>query len=621
MTIKIVVLLFVLATSDHVWRTSSSVVEGSGNSKGLCIEKEKQALLTIKRSLIDPKKLLSSWTSGGTDCCSWKGIRCDNLTHHIISLDLNFECFDSDGFLESCSLGSEISPSLVELRHLRHLDLSNNQFTKIPKFIGCLSRLENLSLAKNPITDTISFQLRNLTKLQFLDLDIDTAGTLIVNDLQWLSYLPSLKIFRLSHTNFDKATDWLHSLKKTPALSSLQLDSCLFPQVDISSHSHANSSNSLKDLDISSSTIHPTTIPWLLNMSTNIVNLTIKKSQIQGGFPTSLENMRSLARIDLSVNKFEGGISKSLGSLCNLKELNLGFNKLNTTLPDILQSLNGCARSSLEKLDLGYNKIRGSLPDFSMLPYLRWLDVSYNKLNGTLTESTIIGELHHLERLYMSSNSFTGLVSQVFFQNNSKLTVLELFDNSLTLNFTSTWIPPFQLDRLLLRSCKLGPHFTTWLKTQVNISEIDISNSGIQDAIPNWFCNQTFPLAFANLSSNQFHGAIPPSLSNVMSLYLSNNDKHVSLSSFLCDQAQGITAVLEFSNNMVFERSLPDCRWNLKNLVVLNLNNNNFTGVVPRSVGLLYDLNFLILRQNSFSGHLPSSTTKKLSFSHNKFCD
>ncbi|XP_030510571.1 receptor-like protein EIX2 [Cannabis sativa] len=601
MMIKILVLLFVLISM----------------CEGVCIEKERQALLTIKGGLVDTNNLLSSWTTNNNlDCCNWRGIRCDNLTNHIIALDLNFDCLDNDDFMEPCFMGSEIDHySLVELQHLRYLDLSNNNFNKIPKFLGSLTKLKYLNLANNPIIDTIkSPQQQNLTKLEFLDLDIDQSGKLILINLEWLSYLPSLKILRLSNTNLnDKATNWLHSIKSsTPSLLSLHFDNCVFPQVDVLSLSHANSSNSLKDFHISFSTIlnHSIIFPWLLNLSTNMVNLTIRESQLQGGLPNSFENMRFLERIDLSSNEFEGGIPKSFSDLCNLKELNMGFNKLNTTLPQILESLNGCAKNSLEMLDVGYNKIRRTFPNnFSMLPNLKWLDVSYNKLNGTLSEN-IIGELHHLEKLYMSSNSFIGFVSDVHFQNNSKLKDLELSGNSLlTLNFTPTWIPPFQLESLLLRSCKLGPHFPTWLKTQVYISEIDISNSGIQDEIPNWFCNQTlFPLAFANLSSNQFHGIIPPSLSNVISLYFSNNDKLISLTSFLCNQThhQGITSVLEFSNNMVFEKSLPNCEWSLKKLVVLNLNNNQFSGVVPRSIGLLHDLSFLILRQNNFSGYLPS---------------
>lgn len=44
----------------------------------LCKDKERQALLALKQSLVDDHELLSSW--GIRDCCQWKGVGCNQVT-------------------------------------------------------------------------------------------------------------------------------------------------------------------------------------------------------------------------------------------------------------------------------------------------------------------------------------------------------------------------------------------------------------------------------------------------------------------------------------------------------------------------------------------------------------
>ncbi|XP_028207647.1 receptor-like protein 9b isoform X2 [Glycine soja] len=53
----------------------------------MCIQTEREALLQFKAALLDPYGMLSSWTT--SDCCQWQGIRCSNLTAHVLMLDLH----------------------------------------------------------------------------------------------------------------------------------------------------------------------------------------------------------------------------------------------------------------------------------------------------------------------------------------------------------------------------------------------------------------------------------------------------------------------------------------------------------------------------------------------------
>ncbi|KAF3432092.1 hypothetical protein FNV43_RR26831 [Rhamnella rubrinervis] len=612
-----------------------------------CIESERHALLKFKQGLEDPGDILSSWTSSDEDCCKWRGIKCDNQTNHVIVLHLGSKNhgthiynFDNDDdahkymgdfgmrfhfVIHLLRLGGEIGSSLVELMHLKHLDLNLNEFTRIPKSIGSLTHLRYLNLDGNPISGSIPPQLGNLTRLRFLNLM--SIAEMTAENLEWLPKLHSLETLKLEGLKLP--ADWLQSIRVAPSLSSLRLESCQFPyKVAAASLSHVNSSNSLTSLDINGARIHPLIFPWLLNVSRNLINLSISDAAIRGPLPNSFDNMRSLQYIDLGSNELEGGIPNSLGNLCNLKFLRLSNNSVNGKLIDLLESLTGCTTKSLEILRLSGNELGDPFPDFSQFASLRELRLAANRLSRLLSES--IGHLPNLEVLRVSSNNINGVVSEGHLQKLPKLKMLDLSSNPLTLDFESNWVPPFQLVALNLNFCKLVATFPSWLVTQLELTVLDISNSGISDTIPDWFYSLTPNLRYLNLSNNsikgtlpelllpfynypiidlsfnQFHGPIPTSLSNASALYLSNN-KITNFEQFLCaPMSQSPTAFLDISNNLL-SGSLPDCWMHWEELRVLNLENNNFSGTLPTSLASLYQLEVLRLRNNNISGNLASS--------------
>lgn len=282
------------------------------------------------------------------------------------------------------------------------------------------------------------------------------------------------------------------------------------------------------------------------------------------------------------------------------------------------------------------NLLRGHLlSDLSPFSSLRELYAANNKLEGSLPES--IGQLFNLKMLDASSNSFSGVISEAHLMNLSSLKELDLSFNSLTFNLSSIWVPLFQLTTLKLPSCNLGPRFPNWLQTQLILSHVDISNSSIADVIPHWFSNVSSKLQYLNLSfnhihglepnfplrsnqnpllrsedsvivdlsSNQFHGALPLSLSNASELYLSNN-MFTRFKRFLCTSKHRVTILLDLSDNLLSER-IPNCLFLWSGMVILNLENNNLYGNIPSSMGSLDVLQKLRLRNNNLSGNLPSS--------------
>nr|XP_048333675.1 receptor-like protein EIX2 [Ziziphus jujuba var. spinosa] len=572
-----------------------------------------------------------------------------------------------DQYHPSKKIEGEIGSSLLELKYLKHLDLSLNNFTRIPNFIGSFTSLNYLNLSYNYfMVGTLPSQLGNLTNLRILDLRYSIKT---IDSLRWLPHLSSLRILKFENTNFTKAVDWLKSIKLATSSSSLELKYCEFPKVDTSFLSHLNSSNSLRDLSVSGYGIHPTMIPWLLNVSSNLVNLILSTNYgTRRLVPNYFTNMESLEHIDLSRNSFEGGLPKYFGNLCNLKVLLLNYNKFNGTVDDLLGNLSGCAKNSLEILGLNGNQLRGSipdmetfsslrelylaenqlegpfpfsltqirklvvlhlyqnlltgsLPDLSKLSFLRELRVGNNKLNGSLPKS--IGQLSNLVILDVSSNNFTGIVSNSLLQKLFKLQALDLSSNSLTLNFKSNGILPRALSMLKLNSLKMGPRFPSWLRTKLNLSYLDISDAGISDVIPDWFYPMTSKLEYLNLSFNHINGTLqnfPAPLSTIdlssnlfqgtIPVSLSNaefinlsHNKFTRFSSFFCNLTNDIT-FLDISHNMLTGR-FPDCLMDWSDLIILNLESNNLSGILPSFLSSLYIIRTLRLSNNRFSGMIP----------------
>ncbi|GKV30617.1 hypothetical protein SLEP1_g39411 [Rubroshorea leprosula] len=359
--------------------------------------------------------------------------------------------------------------------------------------------------------------------------------------------------------------------------------------------------------------------------------LNLGYNQFEGLIPENLGHMTFLENLELAFNQFEGGIPKSFGNLCNLVSLYLWLNNLDGMLPELIGNLSGCLQLSLEELLLDDNKIKGPVSDMiKNFSSLRWLSLSNNQLSGTLPKG--IGLLSNLERLYISSNSLNGTISESHFSTLSKLRDLSLSSNSLSINFSNDWIPPFQLDDIELQSCELGPKFPSWLKSQRKFSYLDISGGGISDSIPPWFWNLSSRANHVNLSSNHLYGVLP-NLSttkfadsfglgidmsknklegllpvfpvNVTSINLSENMFFGSISS-LCTTTDGKLTLLDVSYNQLCGK-LPDCMARWTSLVIMNLANNHLFGKIPSSIGSLHRLESLGLQNNSFSGEIPWS--------------
>ncbi|KAK4339212.1 hypothetical protein RND71_040674 [Anisodus tanguticus] len=550
---------------------------------GICRENEQRALESLNKEVDDPTNSLASWVVG-KDCCEWEGVVCNNLTRHVI-----------------------------ELHIVNHWQKS-----------GYLIR---------------------------------------INSLEWLPSLLSLEHLDMHYVDLSKATNWLQVINMLPSLVDLSLSHCSLHHIQPLLH---HNFSSLETLHLSGNKFNSPVPKWIFNLA-NLVSLNLSDNNFTGPFPEGPVNFTSLTTfkasfnsfnylsnleyLDLSYNMLSGKLPNVIGKLGNLEYLDLSGNlfegevseifngnfvsaemgnssSLNAkTLPESLGQL-----SMLKTFIIYNNRLTGTLPEsLGQLSMLEYFAISYNRFTGTLPES--LGQLSMLKYFAISDNRLEGVVTESHF---SKLTQLKSFyasKNNLTLKVSENWIPPFQAETIKIRGWNIGPLFPVWFRTQKLITDVDISDGGIQGEVPTWFWNLTSQIRILNLSHNQFVGEVPnispPSIeygdpwlmylgsnnfsgplpqisTNVSLLDLSKNSFSKGLSNLLCE-AKNKSYKLEILNleGNDLSEEIPDCWMNWPELRVLILRDNNLIGGIPKSMEVLSNLQSLDLGRNRLNGPFP----------------
>ncbi|KAF5773989.1 putative leucine-rich repeat-containing, plant-type, leucine-rich repeat domain superfamily [Helianthus annuus] len=643
----------------------------------LCLDDERQALLQFKRGLVDEANRLASWAGETSDCCKWIGILCDNITGNVHKIHLPGKClFDDYNTIKEYDetvkrrLRGVISPSILYLKQLEHLDLSCNDFRgiQIPRFIGSLGNLRYLNLSRSKFGRTIPPQLGNLTKLGILCLgsfyDDETGEyerTSIMN-MQWLSSLHSLHHLDMSGVDLAKATDWFQVINTLPSLAQLHFSNCQLPDI----HSYIGSVNLtvLSLLDLSRNEFNTSFIPQWIFRVTNLVSLDLSMCGLHGPIPSSisifqnftslkflhisgnefmssslvlkelsstggnlisldmgscgvksatldsLHNLTSLRSLDLHDNQLTSTIPKSLGNLCNLRHINM--RRLSGFLPNELGHL-----INLVHLQLGYNHIAGPIPEsIGRLSFLRSLDLNENLISGPIPYS--IGGLLSLEELYLSNSQLTDVLPESMGQL-SKLNTLDFSHNLLTGVVTDSHFSKLtELKYLNGRgnTLALRPRQANWVPS-FQLETLYISSWDLGPQFPLWLLMQR-NLSLLEMRNTNISSTMPESFwrtfPNLEFLDMSQN------------QIQGrlfeIPVTLSVGHYIIFCRKraealilannhlsgvIPECWVKWPNLSFLNLENNNLSGVIPTTLGSLTFLQSLNMCKNKLSGRLPAS--------------
>ncbi|GJY76399.1 leucine-rich repeat protein [Tanacetum coccineum] len=511
--------------------------------------------------------------------------------------------------LSGCSLSiANFVPYLnssTKLANIKHLDLSSNNFQDgpLPRF------------------------LQNMNSLAFLD---------------------------LSGYNLSQAWNSENMLNMIPSVSELHLSDCELQKINFS--------------------------PTYLNFSTrsNIQHLDLSWNQIEGRFPSVLTNLSSLLSLDLSYNF----LNSSIPVMPKLLKLDLSGNKFGriedvgiwrhchlmeliasdilhgeTTIVGPSANVSECSQYAFEMLNIRNNNLKGPISEAlgnlrslqvlelssnylsdslgrsidltELLLQSNWLtghipltlgkltslqvfSLSSNLLNGTIPVS--FGQLTKIYFLDASNNSLQGVVSEAQFANLSALKYLNIaYNNHLTFNVSRDWIPPFQLNIVSLESCNISDEFPQWFQTQQNLKELVLSNTSISGPLPTWL-RQMPIIRVLDLSYNKLTGTLTnlPSgdlLNEVRYqaadiLLMQNNLFTGSIPRLLCTRTD--LTILDLSRNRL-TGNIPECLGNLKSLTKILLGSNKLSGSLPSSLGCISSsLTWLQLNDNNFSGELPN---------------
>ncbi|XP_072072047.1 uncharacterized protein [Arachis hypogaea] len=629
-----------------------------------CHGTESNALLQFKESFVISKfasynhfsyPKTVSWMPS-IDCCSWDGIECDEVTGHVIGIDLS----------SSQLYGSiDANSSLFSLVNLQSLDLSDNNFnhSQIPTKIGNFSQLRYLDLSHasettfsgeippevSRLSNLLSLDLSSFTVLDPPDdplnnqllLSISTLRSLVQNTIR-------LEELHLSCVNISSSVPDV--LTNLTYLQSLDLSHCdLYGEFPVGIFHLPN----LTTLVLAENHNLNGVIPDFQSRAL-VSKLIIPATNFGGRIPTSIGNLTSLKWLSIAECNFQGSVPSSFGNLNQLVHLNLFSSGLTIgTFPEFFVNL-----TQLSYLNLGRCNLTGEIPSWIMnLTSLNHLRLYNNTFHGEIPHSLL--RMDNLTTVDLESNWLQGKLELGLFLKMRRLSYLYLSYNKLSLlnkkgSFNATLSP---LEVLYLEQCNLTGGIPTWIMNLTGLQELALDENYLQGEIPHSLFSLE-NLATLSLSDNSLEGKFESDmfLQFKMLIYLSLSDNKLSLlpgkgssnGTLLPLEVAGLNSCnlvefpsflqhldhlesLSLSNNN-FMSVVPDWIWekkslqnlaiakssltgeisplicNIKSLVVLDLAYNNLSGTIPSCLGSSsQSLQIMKLKGNKLFGHLPQT--------------
>uniref|UniRef100_A0A453NCW3 non-specific serine/threonine protein kinase n=1 Tax=Aegilops tauschii subsp. strangulata TaxID=200361 RepID=A0A453NCW3_AEGTS len=562
-----------------------------------CMEQEKGALLQFLAELSQDGGLAASWQNG-TDCCKWEGITCrqDGTVTAVL--------------LPSKGLEGHISQSLGILIGLQYLDLSGNSLSGgLPLELLSSSSITTLDVSFNQLNGTLQ-ELPSSTPGRPLQV-LNISSNLFAGQFPSTTWKTMENLIAINASN-NSFTGQIPTQLCSTSPSLALLDLC-FNKFSGSIPPGLGDCSKLRELRAGYNNLGGTLPDELFN-ATSLEHLSFPNNGLHGAIDgTNIANLRNLVVLDLGRNNFSGKIPDYIGQLKRLEEFHLGNNNMSGKLPS---SLSNC--TNLIIVDLKSNNLSGELTkvNFSNLPNLKTLDLWLNSFTGTVPESLYscsnltalrlssnnlhgqlssrIGNLKYLSFLSLGKNNFTNITNAIqILKSSTNLTTLLIRNN-----FRGERMPEddiidgFEnLQVLSIGGCQLYGTIPLWISRLRNLGMLLLNSNQLTGPIPGWI-NSLSHLFFVDVSNNSLTGETPLTLMEMPMLKSTENATHLDPRIFELPVYDGPSLQYRVVT------SFP---------TMLNLSNNNFTGLIPEQIGQLKVLALLDLSFNKLSGQIPQS--------------
>jgi Leucine-rich repeat (LRR) protein len=275
---------------------------------------------------------------------------------------------------------TSLPDSLFMCTNLEELELVNWRLGKLPKKLGKLKRLREVTILNNQPTKPL--KLARNSSIRDLTIRGDEGNNKLPRSYR---KLPNVEVLDLSRNNMSA-----------------------FP--------HVTGSKSLKKLALLHNEITLYDLRGRQPHSLNEINLSNNKVKI---IPESIRAFKSVRKLNFNNNQIDS-VSAGISELAKLEEISLYNNRLKK-IPEAIYSL-----PALKVIDLYYNDISKADHRLGEMKNLEILYLANNKLY-TLPDN--LGQLPHLKELYLHHNRLSDLPKSV--GELGELKVLRINDNQL----------------------------------------------------------------------------------------------------------------------------------------------------------------------------------------------
>ncbi|CAN1137338.1 Probable LRR receptor-like serine/threonine-protein kinase At3g47570 [Linum perenne] len=311
--------------------------------------------------------------------------------------------------------------------------------------------------------------------------------------------------------------------------------------------------------------------------------------------------------LDLSSHGISGSISPHVGNLSFLRFLRLFNNSFTGEIPPEISHLR-----RLERLSLFNNSLDGEIPpNISRCSALTIFRVDNNELVGGLPWQ--FGQLNKLRYFSVRSNNLIGSIPPTF----GNLSSLQVFEGGYNQNFGGR-VPDTlgqlnSLTKLSLNFNNLSGEIPTSIFNLTFLTNLWLGfNYQLHGSLP-WNLGVSLPnLENFDVAFNLLTGSVPPSLSNASNLVLLQIDSNNFTGSMPSMRSSNKLMGFRIFNNSLGSEEANDLSFfssltNATNLKDLEIHMNNFGGRLPQHLGnLSISLKCLSFHSNKISGNIPS---------------